>query len=42
MFIDAIVTLTLIIAPLYLFFRWVQADSERQDKPTSNGSASFR
>lgn len=42
MFIDAIVTLTLIIAPLYLFFRWVQADSERQDKPTSNGPASFR
>lgn len=30
---NSLVTLALIALPIYLFFRWVQYDSEKQDKP---------
>jgi hypothetical protein len=30
---NSIVTLALIALPIYFFFRWVQYDSEKQDKP---------
>jgi hypothetical protein len=33
MFISSVVTLALIALPIYVFFRWVQYDSERQDRP---------
>lgn len=33
MFANSIVTLALIALPIYVFFRWVQYDSERQEKP---------
>lgn len=29
---NSIVTLALIALPIYFFFRWVQYDSEKQDK----------
>ncbi|MCZ7855562.1 hypothetical protein ACQZ46_04940 [Agrobacterium salinitolerans] len=35
MSIDAFVTLALIALPVYIFFRWVQQDSEKQDTPKS-------
>lgn len=33
MLANSIVTLALIALPIYFFFRWVQYDSENQDKP---------
>jgi hypothetical protein len=33
MFANSIFTLALIALPIYFFFRWVQYDSENQDKP---------
>ncbi|MBB4280884.1 hypothetical protein J2855_000527 [Agrobacterium tumefaciens] len=38
MSIDAFVTLALIALPVYIFFRWVQQDSEKQDTPESKNS----
>ena len=38
MSIDAFVTLALIALPIYIFFRWVQQDSEKQDTPKSKNS----
>ena len=36
--IDAFVTLALIALPVYIFFRWVQQDSEKEDTPKSRSS----
>ena len=33
MMIDALIKLSLIALPVYFFFRWVQADSEKDDRP---------
>ena len=38
MSIDAFVTLALIALPIYIFFRWVQQDSEKQDAPGKKSS----
>lgn len=38
MSIDAFVTLALIALPVYIFFRWVQQDSEKQDTPGKKSS----
>ena len=38
MSIDAFVTLALIALPVYIFFRWVQQDSEKGNTPKSKNS----
>lgn len=36
--IDAFVTLALIALPVYIFFRWAQQDSEKDNTPKSKNS----
>ena len=38
MWIDAFITLALIALPVYIFFRWVQQDSEKGNTPESKNS----
>ncbi|ADY64175.1 MULTISPECIES: hypothetical protein [Rhizobium/Agrobacterium group] len=38
MSVDAFVTLALIALPVYIFFRWVQQDSEKDSTPKSKNS----
>lgn len=39
MTIDALIKLSLIALPVYFFFRWVQADSEKDDGPKTKPPA---
>ena len=36
--VDAFVTLALIALPVYIFFRWVQQDSEKDNTPKNKNS----